>query len=98
MLHEFDSWLENKYLNKKARKDRWSWNFGIQSQRPITKLENRQWKPAVAYARFADDLVLIVKGNKTHAANIREECNEFLREKLKLTLNLDKTARLDQVD
>lgn len=97
MLHEFDSWLENKYLNKKARKDRWSWNFGIQNQRPITKLENRQWKPAVAYARFADDFVLIVKGNKTQAANIREECNEFLREKLKLTLNLDKT-KITHVD
>lgn len=29
-VHEFDAWLEAKYLNKKARKDRWAWNFGIQ--------------------------------------------------------------------
>jgi RNA-directed DNA polymerase len=97
MLHEFDNWLEAKYLNKKARKDRWAWNFGIQKQIPIAKAENRQWNPAVAYSRFADDFVLVVKGNKTHATNIREECNEFLREKLKLTLNLDKT-KITHVD
>ena len=30
MLNEFDMWLEAKYLDKKARKDRWAWNFGIQ--------------------------------------------------------------------
>src|SRR6516164_2432947 len=29
MLHEFDAWLEAKYLSDKARKDRWAWNFGI---------------------------------------------------------------------
>ena len=47
MLHEFDMWLEAKYLNKKARKDRWAWNFGIKKGRPIVARENRQWKPAV---------------------------------------------------
>ncbi|MEI2301960.1 tripartite tricarboxylate transporter substrate-binding protein [Ensifer sp. MJa1] len=45
-LHEFDAWLEAKYLSDKARKDRWAWNFGIQRGRPITVRESRQWKPA----------------------------------------------------
>ena len=58
MLHEFDVWLEAKYLNRKARKDRWAWNFGIQQERPITVRENRQWKPAIAYCRYADDFVV----------------------------------------
>lgn len=44
MLHEFDAWLDAKYLNKKARKDRWAWNFGIQQGRPVAVRENRQWK------------------------------------------------------
>jgi group II intron reverse transcriptase/maturase len=57
MLDEFDKWLHAKYLSAKARKDRWSWNFGIQKGRPITIRENRQWKPAVAYCRYADDCV-----------------------------------------
>lgn len=91
MLHEFDMWLEAKYLNKKARKDRWAWNFGIKNGRPIVARENRQWKPAVAYCRYADDFVVMVKGNKAHAEAIREECRMFLEGNLKLTLNMEKT-------
>ena len=81
MLHEFDAWLEAKYLNRKARKDRWAWNFGIKQGRPITVRENRQWKPAIAYCRYADDFVVIVKGTKVHAEEIREECRAFLEDK-----------------
>ena len=91
MLNEFDQWLEAKYLNKKARKDRWAWNFGIQKQRLVAIAENRQWKPSVAYCRYADDFVVIVKGNKRHVEFIREECRCFLEDKLKLTLNMEKT-------
>lgn len=91
MLNEFDQWLEMKHLNKKVRKDRWAWNFGIKLQRPIAIAENRQWKPAVAYCRYADDFVLIIKGNKVQAEAIREECREFLEGNLKLTLNMEKT-------
>jgi group II intron reverse transcriptase/maturase len=55
MLHEFDGWMDANYLSKKVRKDRWAWNFGILKQRPIAARENRQWKPAVSYCRYADD-------------------------------------------
>ena len=91
VLNEFDQWLEAKYLSKKARKDRWAWNFGIQQQRPIAVRENRQWKPAVAYCRYADDFVVIVKGTKAQAMAVREECRAFLEGDLKLTLNMEKT-------
>jgi group II intron reverse transcriptase/maturase len=91
MLNEFDKWLHAKYLSAKARKDRWSWNFGIQKGRPITIRENREWKPAVAYCRYADDFVVIIKGTKAHAEKIREECREFLEDRLKLKLNMEKT-------
>lgn len=91
MLHEFDQWMEGKYLNKKVRKDRWAWNFGILKERPIAIRESRQWKPAVSYCRYADDFVVVVKGNKAHAEEVREACREILEDKLKLTLNMDKT-------
>ena len=91
MLHKFDAWLEAKDLSSKVRKDRWAWNFGIKQQRPIAVRENRQWKPAVAYCRYADDFVVIVKGTKAHAEAIREECRAFLEDRLKLTLNMGKT-------
>jgi len=91
MLNEFDQWMEKNYLSKKARKDRWAWNFGILKRRPITVRENRQWKPAVAYCRYADDFTVVVKGTWAHAQGVREACRGFLEGKLKLTLNMEKT-------
>lgn len=91
MLHEFDEWMEANYLSKKVRKDRWAWNFGILKQRPIAVRENRQWKPAISYCRYADDFLAVVKGTKAHAEAVREACRAFLEDKLKLTLNMEKT-------
>ena len=91
MLHEFDQYLNQRYLGKKARKDRWYWNYSIQIGRSTAIRENWQWKPAVAYCRYADDFVVIVKGTKAQAEAIREECREMLEGTLKLTLNMDKT-------
>ncbi len=57
MLNEFDQYLDKCYLGKKVRKDRWSWNHSIKLARKSAIDENRQWKPAVAYCRYADDCV-----------------------------------------
>ena len=73
MLNEFDQYLHERYLSGKARKDRWYWNNSIQRGRSTAVRENWQWKPAVAYCRYADDFVLIVKGTKAQAEAIREE-------------------------
>lgn len=91
MLNEFDQYLHKRYLSGKARKDRWYWNNSIQRGRSTAVRENWQWKPAVAYCRYADDFVLIVKGTKTQAEAIREECRGVLEGSLKLRLNMDKT-------
>jgi hypothetical protein len=55
------------------------------------RYKNRQWKPAVAYSRYADDFVVIIKGSKQQAEVIRDQCRNFLEGKLKLTLNMEKT-------
>ena len=91
MLNEFDQYLNGCYLSKKARKDRWYWNRTIQDRCNIALKENRQWKPAVAYCRYADDFIVMVKGSKQQAEAIRDQCRNFLEGKLKLTLNMDKT-------
>ncbi|EIQ25971.1 reverse transcriptase [Shigella flexneri K-404] len=91
MLNEFDQYLHERYLSGKARKDRWYWNNSIQRGRSTAVRENWQWKPAVAYCRYADDFVLIVKGTKAQAEAIREECRGVLEGSLKLRLNMDKT-------
>ncbi len=91
MLNEFDQYLNQCYLSKKARKDRWYWNHSIKIGRKPALEEERQWKPGVAYCRYADDFVVIVKGTKQQAQVIREQCRDFLESKLKLTLNMEKT-------
>lgn len=91
MLNEFDQYLDKCYLCKKVRKDRWYWNRTVQDKRNIALKEKRQWKPAVAYCRYADDFLVIVKGNKQQAEAIRDQCRNFLEGKLKLTLNMEKT-------
>lgn len=91
MLNEFDQYLDKCYLGKKARKDRWYWSNSIKIGRAPAKEGNWEWKPAVAYCRYADDFVITVKGNKQAAEAIREQCREFLEGKLKLTLNMEKT-------
>jgi RNA-directed DNA polymerase len=91
MLNEFDQYLDKLYLGKKARKDRWYWNRTIQDKRKIAIEEKRQWKPAVAYCRYADDFVMIVKGSKAEAQVLRDQCRDFLEGNLKLTLNMEKT-------
>ena len=58
---------------------------------PIAVREQRQWKPAISYCRYADDFVVIVKGSKAQAETARADCRAFLEDQLKLTLNLEKT-------
>lgn len=90
LLNEFDQYLNSKYLCKKARDKRDGWNASVKNQTSIALNENREWQPAVSYTRFADDFIVIVKGNRTHAEAIREEIRDFLNN-LELTLNMDKT-------
>ena len=91
MLNEFDKYLENRYLSRKARKDRWYWNDTIKRERPKAIGEGREWKPAVAYCRYADDFLIAVKGTRAQAEAIREEGKEYLQENLRLVMNMDKT-------
>ena len=91
MLNEFDQYLDRRYLCSKARKDRLYNNYSVNVGRRSIKGEVRTWKPSVSYCRYADDFVIVVKGTKAQAAEIREECRLFLENELKLTLNMQKT-------
>ncbi len=91
MLNEFDQYLHKRYLSGKARKDHWYWNHSIRRGLSTAVRENWQWKPVVAYCRYADDFLLIVKGTKAQAETLGEECRRVLEGSLKLRLNMDKT-------
>ena len=90
LLNEFDQYMDRKYLCKKARDKRNGWNASIRNQTAIALREKREWQPAISYTRFADDFVIIVKGSRSQAENIREEVKDFLVN-LNLTLNMEKT-------
>lgn len=44
-----------------------------------------------AYARYADDFVILCNGTKEDALRMREEVRDFLDDSLRLTLSMDKT-------
>lgn len=45
----------------------------------------------IYYVRYADDFLIAVNGPESIAIKLKSEIQEFLKEKLKLTLNTDKT-------
>jgi len=47
--------------------------------------------PRVSYVRYADDFVVMVKGNKPSAEEIREKIKEYLKNSLVLNLSDEKT-------
>lgn len=49
----------------------------------------------IYYVRYADDFIVGVTGSKELAEELKKEIQEFLEEKLKLTLNMEKTKITD---
>jgi hypothetical protein len=49
-------------------------------------------KAAAQMFRYADDWIILVRGTKSQARDIKERCKEFLREELGLELSEEKTA------
>jgi group II intron reverse transcriptase/maturase len=74
-LHELDSYLEPLLRFSQVEKAR----------------RRRHGKANFAYARYADDFVILCNGTREQAYAMREEVNRFLAEKLRLTLSLEKT-------
>lgn len=91
VLHEFDRFMAQHYTGKKARYQRTGWNESVRKQTPIAQTEARLWRPSVCYVRYADDFVILVKGTRSHAEEIKSACAEFLNDGLKLSLNVEKT-------
>lgn len=58
---------------------------------PVTQPNDESFK-RLSYVRYADDFLLGVIGSYKDCIKIRNDINEFLKDKLNLNLNLDKTA------
>ena len=73
MLHEFDQWMEAEFLNKKVRKDRWSWNFGIQNKRPIAIPKSKLGEAITYSLNQFEKLTAFLKDGRLEIDNNRSE-------------------------
>jgi RNA-directed DNA polymerase len=80
-LHELDKHME-KYLSLSEKE---------KTRRRKAGLAN------YAYARYADDFVILCNGTRTEAERMREEARNFLASELRLSLSMEKT-RITHLD
>ena len=71
-MSSINTCMSATWVGGKARKDRWYWNKKgkqtVSNGAEVRRSEKTgSGKPAVAYCRYADDFVLIVKGTKAQA-------------------------------
>jgi hypothetical protein len=100
-MHSFDVWIQDvlipKYSIGKRKKTNPEYTkmirkFGKSVDKTIrTTIEKDPNYGRVYYVRYVDDFLLGVNGSKETCGEIRKEIKEFLAEKLKLTLNVNKT-------
>jgi group II intron reverse transcriptase/maturase len=75
-----------KQGNHKEAKDLLKIMYNMQSKDPMDKNFKR-----LCYTRYADDFVIFIHGGKEYAQEIKQNLAQFLTDKLKLNLNIDKT-------
>jgi RNA-directed DNA polymerase len=88
-LHRLDEWFSQNYAAPDIRTD----------ARAYEAWKRKRYKgnkkaaplPAVQMFRYADDFILLVRGTKSQAQQIKEECKLFLQEELGLELSEEKT-------
>lgn len=82
--------LANIYLSVLDRHFQAAWDT---EQSPAWR---RQWRrrkglPTYRLIRYADDFVVLLKGNREHADALREEIAQLLADRLAMTLSMEKT-------
>jgi len=103
-LHELDKFMEDLMSKNQGKRSKPRTNPAY--RRLMDKLRDRDPKEArklsfsdpqdsdyisVKYVRYADDFLVGVNGPRRLAEKLREDIRTFLRERLKLTLSVEKT-------
>lgn len=94
-MHFFDAWVEDEFVYKHIKK-----KINFYYAKMIKKYEKTVDKTIVStdenfgrvyYIRHVDDFLIGVQGSKKTCDSIRSRIKTFLKEKLGITLNIDKT-------
>lgn len=84
----FDNWVDNYLIPKYTKMIR---NGKVTDHSIPSTMPNDKNFSRLHYVRYADDFIMGVNGPKSQCVEIVEECKKFLFERLKLSLNLEKT-------
>jgi len=84
-LHRFDEWYGQHYAAPDQKTDRRGYHAWKKQRAKGSNLA------AVHMFRYADDWILIIRGTKAQAQNIKEACKTFLHDELGLELSDEKT-------
>jgi len=89
-LHEFDSWLVERYINAPHLADK--------SESTRQRWRRKTYGGSIIPVRYADDWLILWNGTKAEAERIKIEIAHFLQERLALTLSEAKThiTHIDQ--
>lgn len=96
----FDKWVEShlipKYTKGKRKRANPAYTKMIRSEKVTdhsihSLYSHDQNYTRLHYVRYADDFIMGLNGPKIYCEQIVDECKTFLREKLKFSLNAEKT-------
>jgi RNA-directed DNA polymerase len=84
-LHQFDEWYSQHYAAPDQKTDQRGYNTWKKQRAKGRNLA------AVQMFRYADDWILVIRGTKAQAQDIKEACKTFLCDELGLELSDEKT-------
>jgi len=84
-LHRFDDWYSQHYAAPDQKADPRGYHAWKKQRSKGSDLA------AVQMFRYADDWILVIRGTKTQAQDIKEACKTFLLDELGLELSEEKT-------
>ena len=82
--------LTNIYLSVLDRHFERAWKYQIRKY-GNTAYHRKQGHAAYRLVRYADDFVILLRGTREQAENLRDEVAQLLRDELKMELSIEKT-------
>ena len=91
-LHRFDEWYHDHYGQPDRQTDVSQWAAWQRARK------KGKGKAGTQMFRYADDWIIVVRGTKAQAQEIKQECKRFLQEELGLELSEEKTVITHIID
>src|SRR5439155_6377704 len=91
-LHRVDEWYHDHYGQPDRQTDVSKWAAWQRARK------KGKGKAGTQMFRYADDWIIVVRGTKAQAQEIKQECKRFLQKELGLELSEEKTVITHIID